>query len=155
MDLQFTAVFRKVPEGYIGFVEELPGANTQGATLEEARANLHEAVALILGLKRRDLIRHLEQHDCQLLREGGNHSIYVNPRSPKDLECAAAQRNQQRFGEEDLQGSSGAATRRLASCRSAASGALSRSDSVCCVRAARQLQRLVRQRVHQAASAVK
>ena len=36
MDLQFTAVFRKVPEGYIGFVEELPGANTQGATLELA-----------------------------------------------------------------------------------------------------------------------
>jgi predicted RNase H-like HicB family nuclease len=48
MDLQFTAVFRQVPEGYIGFVEELPGANTQGATLEEARANLQEAVAMIL-----------------------------------------------------------------------------------------------------------
>jgi predicted RNA binding protein YcfA (HicA-like mRNA interferase family) len=29
-------------------------------------------------VKRRDLIRHLEQHACQLLREGGNHSIYVN-----------------------------------------------------------------------------
>ena len=48
MDFQFTAVFRRVPEGYIAFVEELPGANTQGATLEEARANLHEAVALVL-----------------------------------------------------------------------------------------------------------
>ena len=52
MDLQFTAVFRKVPEGYIGFVEELPGANTQGATLEEARANLQEAVALVLDANR-------------------------------------------------------------------------------------------------------
>ena len=52
MDLQFTAVFRQVPEGYIGFVEELPGANTQGATLEEARANLQEAVALILEANR-------------------------------------------------------------------------------------------------------
>jgi predicted RNase H-like HicB family nuclease len=52
MDLQFTAVFRQVPEGYIGFVEELPGANTQGATLEEARANLHEAVAMILVANR-------------------------------------------------------------------------------------------------------
>ena len=52
MDLQFTAVFRQVPEGYIGFVEELPGANTQGATLEEARANLHEAVALVLEANR-------------------------------------------------------------------------------------------------------
>ena len=52
MDLQFTAVFRQVPEGYIGFVEELPGANTQGATLEEARANLQEAVAMILEANR-------------------------------------------------------------------------------------------------------
>jgi predicted RNase H-like HicB family nuclease len=52
MDLQFTAVFRQVPEGYIGFVEELPGANTQGATLEEARANLQEAVAMILDANR-------------------------------------------------------------------------------------------------------
>jgi predicted RNase H-like HicB family nuclease len=52
MDLQFTAVFRQVPEGYIGFVEELPGANTQGATLDEARANLQEAVAMILDANR-------------------------------------------------------------------------------------------------------
>jgi predicted RNase H-like HicB family nuclease len=52
MDLQFTAVFQKVPEGYIGFVEELPGANTQGATLEEARENLREAVALIVEANR-------------------------------------------------------------------------------------------------------
>ena len=52
MDLQLTAVFLKVPEGYIGFVEELPGANTQGATLEEVRANLKEAVALILEANR-------------------------------------------------------------------------------------------------------
>ena len=48
MTMRFTAVFEQVPEGYIGFVEELPGANTQGATLEEARANLEEAVELVL-----------------------------------------------------------------------------------------------------------
>lgn len=52
MELEFTAVFRHVPEGYIAFVEELPGANTQGATLEEARANLEEAVALVLEANR-------------------------------------------------------------------------------------------------------
>ena len=52
MDFEFTAVFRRVPEGYIGFVEELPGANTQGATLEEARANLREAVTLVLEANR-------------------------------------------------------------------------------------------------------
>jgi len=41
-----------VPEGYIAFVEQLPGANTQGATLDEARTNLKEAVALVLEANR-------------------------------------------------------------------------------------------------------
>ena len=50
--MQLTAVFQKVPEGYIGFVEEFPGANTQGATLEEARENLAEAVELVLDANR-------------------------------------------------------------------------------------------------------
>lgn len=50
--MKFTAVFERLPEGYIAFVEELPGANTQGATLEEARANLAEAVELILDANR-------------------------------------------------------------------------------------------------------
>lgn len=50
--MKFTAVFRKVPEGYIAFVEELPGANTQAATLCEARKNLKEAVALVLEANR-------------------------------------------------------------------------------------------------------
>ena len=41
-----------MPEGYIAFVEELPGANTQGDTLEEARTSLREAVALVLEANR-------------------------------------------------------------------------------------------------------
>jgi len=49
---ELTAAFRRVPEGYIAFVEELPGANTQGATLEEARENLREAVQLVLEANR-------------------------------------------------------------------------------------------------------
>ena len=52
MDLQCTAVFRKVPEGYIAFIEELPGANAQGASLEEARTSLREAVALVIEANR-------------------------------------------------------------------------------------------------------
>ena len=52
----FTAVFQEVSEGYIAFVEEIPGANTQGATLEEARENLQEAVELVLEANR-DLSR--------------------------------------------------------------------------------------------------
>jgi len=50
MDL--TAVYIEVPEGYIAFVEELPGANTQGATLQEAKDNLKEAVAMLLEANR-------------------------------------------------------------------------------------------------------
>jgi predicted RNase H-like HicB family nuclease len=50
--LEFTAVFQKVPEGYIGYVEELPGANTQGATLDEVRENLREAIQLVVEANR-------------------------------------------------------------------------------------------------------
>jgi predicted RNase H-like HicB family nuclease len=50
--MRLTAVYMLVPEGYIGFVEELPGANTQGATLEEVRENLKEAVQLVLEANR-------------------------------------------------------------------------------------------------------
>ncbi len=53
MALELTAVFRKDPAGgYVAFVEELPGANTQGETLDEARANLREAVELVLEANR-------------------------------------------------------------------------------------------------------
>lgn len=50
--MQFTAVYMQVPEGYIAFLEELPGANTQGATLEEAKENLKEATAMVLEANR-------------------------------------------------------------------------------------------------------
>ena len=50
--MKLTAVYMKVPEGYIAFVEGWPGANTQGATIEEARENLNEAVALVLEANR-------------------------------------------------------------------------------------------------------
>lgn len=50
--MTFTAVYIEVPEGYIGFVEELPGANTQGETLDEARSNLEEAVTMVLDANR-------------------------------------------------------------------------------------------------------
>jgi predicted RNase H-like HicB family nuclease len=52
MPLQLTAVFQQFAAGFIGFIEELPGANTQGATLEEARNNLQEAVSLVLEANR-------------------------------------------------------------------------------------------------------
>jgi predicted RNase H-like HicB family nuclease len=48
----WTAVFVEVPEGYAAFVEELPGANSPGATLDEARENLQEAIELVLEANR-------------------------------------------------------------------------------------------------------
>jgi predicted RNase H-like HicB family nuclease len=50
--MRLTAIYMKVPEGYVAFIEELPGANTQGATIEEARENLREAVELVLEANR-------------------------------------------------------------------------------------------------------
>ncbi len=48
-----TTLFEKVPEGYIGFVEELPGTNAQGETMEEVKENLKEAIELVLEANRR------------------------------------------------------------------------------------------------------
>ena len=48
----FTAVYQQVDDWWIGFVEELPGANTQGKTLDETRENLQEAAELMLEANR-------------------------------------------------------------------------------------------------------
>jgi len=50
--MALTAVYQKVAEGYIAFIEELPGANSQGGTLDEARANLGEAVEMVMEANR-------------------------------------------------------------------------------------------------------
>ncbi len=67
MELKLTAVYQKVPEGYIGFVKELPGANTQGATLAEARENLQEAIELVLEANR--FLAEEELKEGNLIRE--------------------------------------------------------------------------------------
>jgi len=72
MESKFTAIFEKTDGWYIGYVEELPGANTQGQTLGETRENLREAIELILlsnreltekGLSNKKFIRHLLSPD--------------------------------------------------------------------------------------------
>jgi predicted RNase H-like HicB family nuclease len=65
--MSFTAVYMKVREGYIAFVEELPGANTHGETLEEARANLEEAATMVLDANRGLSEQSLE--GAQVIRE--------------------------------------------------------------------------------------
>jgi predicted RNase H-like HicB family nuclease len=67
MSVDLTAVFRPVPQGFIAFVEELPGANAQGETLEDARANLQEAVALVLEANR--MLAEEDLADASVIRE--------------------------------------------------------------------------------------
>lgn len=52
MNEPLIAIFEKSPQGYIGYVEELPGVNTQGETLEETKQNLIEAMQLVLQANR-------------------------------------------------------------------------------------------------------
>jgi predicted RNase H-like HicB family nuclease len=52
MENRFTAIFQRDGDGWVAWVEELPGANTQGDTLDEARENLKEAVTMILEANR-------------------------------------------------------------------------------------------------------
>ncbi len=68
MSRQFTATFERSGEWWIGYVEELPGANTQGRNLEEARENLREAIRLILEAQRELIQRHLQDAE-EVIRE--------------------------------------------------------------------------------------
>jgi predicted RNase H-like HicB family nuclease len=56
MEMVLTAVFEEVPEseggGYVAYVEELPGAISEGDSLEEARENLRDAISLLLEANR-------------------------------------------------------------------------------------------------------
>lgn len=52
MKRQFTAVYKKSGKWYLGWVEEIPGVNTQGKTLKETKENLKEALLLILETNR-------------------------------------------------------------------------------------------------------
>ena len=67
MESKFTAVFERDGDWWIGYVEELPGANTQGRTLEEARENLKEAVTLVIEANRELTRRETENRD--IIRE--------------------------------------------------------------------------------------
>jgi len=57
--IRYTAIYEEADEGgFIGYVAELPGANTQGETLEETRENLREAVELLLECYRNEADEH-------------------------------------------------------------------------------------------------
>lgn len=64
---KFTAVYERDGKRWLAYVEELPGANTQGATLDEARENLKEAVSLLLEANR-ELVEE-ETRDREVVKE--------------------------------------------------------------------------------------
>ena len=64
---QFTAIYRKHGKWYLGWVEELPGVNTQGKTLKEAKENLREALSLVLETNR--LLTKKETSGKRVIRE--------------------------------------------------------------------------------------
>ena len=64
---KLTGVFRKSKYGYIGYVEELPGANSQGKTLQETKRNLIEAIQLVLAANRQ--IAEEEQRGAGVIKE--------------------------------------------------------------------------------------
>lgn len=55
---EFTAVYQKRNTGYIAWVEEIPGANSQGRTKKEVKANLREALSLVLSANREIAQKH-------------------------------------------------------------------------------------------------
>ena len=96
--MKIKATFVQDGQWWVGWTDDVPGALTQGATLDEARENLIDAVRHIqepvdltrlpkgaaivqeidVGMKRRELIRQLERFGCVLLDEGAKHSRYIN-----------------------------------------------------------------------------
>jgi predicted RNase H-like HicB family nuclease len=52
MKREFTSIIEKRGKWYVAYVEEIPGVNTQGRTLAEARRNLKEALTLVLETNR-------------------------------------------------------------------------------------------------------
>ena len=67
--MKLTAIFVEVPDGFMGYVEELPGANTEGTTLEETRENLQDAAEMILPEDERELTEEVIKANREFTKE--------------------------------------------------------------------------------------
>jgi predicted RNase H-like HicB family nuclease len=67
MSREFTGIIEKKDEWYIGYVEEIPGVNTQGKTLKEVKDNLKEALTLIIETNRE--LQERDRDKSQVIRE--------------------------------------------------------------------------------------
>lgn len=65
MKREFTAIYKKEGEFYVAWIEEIPGVNTQGKTLKEAKENLKDALRLILETAK--ILN--EKEDGEMIRE--------------------------------------------------------------------------------------
>ncbi len=66
MKAEFTAIIERAPEGgYWAICPEVPGANGQGETIDEAKENLRQAIELILKDRREDILRGLPEDAIQ------------------------------------------------------------------------------------------
>jgi predicted RNase H-like HicB family nuclease len=72
MKKQFTGVYKKSGKWYVGWIEEIPGVNTQGKTLAEVKANLKEALLLVIETNR--LVNRIESGK-NVLRESVSVSL--------------------------------------------------------------------------------
>ena len=63
MESKFTAIFEKEGDWWIGYVEELPGANSQGKSLEETRENLKKAITMVIEANREFTKRETESKE--------------------------------------------------------------------------------------------
>ena len=101
MKAEFTAIIEPAPEGgYWAICPEVPGANGQGETIEDAKDSLRKAIELVLEDRKadilrglpddaiqdtvligRDLERRLRIAGCYLKREGSSHSLWINPKT--------------------------------------------------------------------------
>ena len=68
MTVRLNTLFQRVPEGYVGWVEEIPHTNVQQASLDEARESLVEAVELVLAANR-ELARAALGEEAEVIRE--------------------------------------------------------------------------------------
>lgn len=64
----YTAIFKKVRSGYVAWLEEIPGVNTQGVSKSEAKENLSDALASFL-LARREITKRERAKNHSITRE--------------------------------------------------------------------------------------
>ncbi len=67
--MEFTAVYQKRGRWVIGYIEEIPGANTQGRTLKEARENLKEALRMVIEANRELAAKKENEQEGHIIRE--------------------------------------------------------------------------------------